>query len=161
WDHTPSIKKLKMLPGALVAVIARILLNQLCIASGSSLAINSQHLVTLPVPTTADDYKNLITTPSFAVFANPQLVIVGPTIASVASIETLLCIEASDRLDVKRRITDTNLELKAQGIGNLASALIGGLPMTSVVVRSSENANAGATSKASAIIHGILLLVCV
>src|SRR5690606_22785366 len=123
--------------------------------------INSQHLVTLPVPTTAEDFKNLITTPSFAGFANPQVWIVGATIAIVASIETLLCIEASDRLDVKRRITDTNLELKAQGIGNLASALIGGLPMTSVVVRSSANANAGATSKASAIIHGILLLVCV
>ncbi|SEH82065.1 Sulfate permease, MFS superfamily [Paenimyroides aquimaris] len=161
WDHIPSLKKLKMLPGALVAVIAGILLNQLFIASGSSLAISSQHLVTLPVPTTAEDFKNLITTPSFAGFANPQVWIVGATIAIVASIETLLCIEASDRLDVKRRITDTNLELKAQGIGNLASSLIGGLPMTSVVVRSSANVNAGATSKASAIIHGILLLVCV
>ena len=79
----------------------------------------------------------------------------------VASIETLLCIEASDRLDNKKRITDTNLELKAQGIGNIISAFIGGLPITSVVVRSSANANAGATSKLSAIIHGVLLLVCV
>ena len=92
---------------------------------------------------------------------NPKVWIVGATIAIVASIETLLCIEASDRLDVKRRITDTNLELKAQGIGNLISSFIGGLPMTSVVVRSSANASAGATSKLSAIIHGILLLICV
>ena len=90
-----------------------------------------------------------------------QVWIVGATIAIVASIETLLCIEASDRLDSKRRITDTNLELRAQGIGNLVSSILGGLPMTSVVVRSSANANAGATSKLSAIIHGVLLLVCV
>src|SRR5690606_10667062 len=85
----------------------------------------------------------------------------GATIAIVASIETLLCIEASDRLDTRRRITDTNLELRAQGIGNLISSAIGGLPMTSVVVRSSANANAGATSKLSTVIHGGLLLICV
>lgn len=161
WDNVPALKKIKMLPGALVAVIAGILLNQLFLATGSSLAISAEHLVTLPVPQTAEDFKNLITMPSLSGFANPQVWIVGATIAIVASIETLLCIEASDRLDEKRRITDTNLELKAQGIGNFLSSLIGGLPMTSVVVRSSANANAGATSKASAIIHGVLLLVCV
>lgn len=161
WDKIPALKKLKMLPGALVAVIVGILLNQLFIASGSVLAIKAEHLVTLPVPKTAEDFKNLITLPSLNGFTNPQVWIVGATIAIVASIETLLCIEASDRLDTKRRITDTNLELKAQGIGNLISSFIGGLPMTSVVVRSSANANAGATSKTSAIIHGVLLLVCV
>ncbi|WP_177761317.1 SulP family inorganic anion transporter [Flavobacterium sp. I3-2] len=161
WDNVAALKKIKMLPGALVAVVAGILLNQLFISTGSSLAISSEHLVTLPVPQTAEDFKNLITIPDFGGFANPQVWIVGATIAIVASIETLLCIEASDRLDVKRRITDTNLELKAQGIGNLISSVIGGLPMTSVVVRSSANANAGATSKMSAIIHGVLLLVCV
>lgn len=161
WDNVAALKKIKMLPGALVAVAVGILLNQLFIATGSSLAITSEHLVTLPVPQSAEDFKNLITIPDFGGFANPQVWIVGATIAIVASIETLLCIEASDRLDVKRRITDTNLELKAQGIGNLVSSIIGGLPMTSVVVRSSANANAGATSKMSAIIHGVLLLVCV
>lgn len=161
WDNVSALKKIKMLPGALVAVIVGILLNQLFIATGSSLAISSEHLVTLPVPQSAEDFKNLITIPDFSGFANPQVWIVGATIAIVASIETLLCIEASDRLDVKRRITDTNLELKAQGIGNLVSSIIGGLPMTSVVVRSSANANAGATSKMSAIIHGVLLFVCV
>lgn len=161
WDNVAALKKIKMLPGALVAVVAGILLNQLFITTGSSLAISSEHLVTLPVPQSAEDFKNLITIPDFGGFANPQVWIVGATIAIVASIETLLCIEASDRLDVKRRITDTNLELKAQGIGNLVSSIIGGLPMTSVVVRSSANANAGATSKMSAIIHGVLLLVCV
>jgi MFS superfamily sulfate permease-like transporter len=91
----------------------------------------------------------------------PAVWVTGITIAIVASIETLLCIEASDRMDYKKRITDTNQELRAQGIGNLISSFIGGLPMTSVVVRSSANANAGATTKLSAIIHGVLLLVCV
>lgn len=161
WENVPVLRRIKMLPGALVAVIAGIFLNQLFVSSGSSLAISSGHLVTLPVPQSADDFKNLITMPSFEGFLNMKVWIVGATIAIVASIETLLCIEASDRLDTRRRITDTNLELKAQGIGNLFSSLIGGLPMTSVVVRSSANANAGATSKSSAIIHGVLLLVCV
>lgn len=161
WDHIPVLKKMKMLPGALVAVIAGILINELFKMSGSALAIGKDHLVTLPVPQSLDDFKNLITFPSLAGFTNPQVWIAGGTIAIVASIETLLCIEASDRLDVRRRITDTNLELRAQGIGNMVSAFIGGLPMTSVVVRSSANANAGATSKVSAILHGVLLLLCV
>ena len=161
WDHVPFLRRLKLLPGALVAVIAGILINELFKLSGSSLAVSPEHLVTLPVPSTAEEFKNLIIFPDFAGFTNPKVWVTGATIAIVASIETLLCIEASDRLDVRRRITDTNLELKAQGIGNLVSAFIGGLPMTSVVVRSSANANAGATSKVSAIIHGILLLICV
>jgi len=161
WDHVTILKRLKLLPGALVAVIAGILLNEFFKMSGSSLAISEKHLVTLPTPSSLEDFKNLITFPDLNGFTNPKVWIAGATIAIVASIETLLCIEASDRLDVRRRITDTNLELKAQGIGNLVSSFIGGLPMTSVVVRSSANANAGATSKASAIIHGVLLLICV
>jgi MFS superfamily sulfate permease-like transporter len=161
WDKVPTLRRMKMLPGALVAVLAGILLNEAFKLSGSSLAIGTQHLVSLPVPQTLDDFKNLITMPDFNGFTNPKVWIVGATIAIVASIETLLCIEASDRLDKQRRITDTNLELRAQGIGNLISSFIGGLPMTSVVVRSSANANAGATSKMSAMIHGFLLLICV
>lgn len=161
WDHIPSLKKLKFVPGALVAVATGIILNEIFIRTGSPLAISSEHLVTLPVPQSTEDFKNMITFPNISGFTNPQVWIAGATIAIVASIETLLCIEASDRLDTRRRITDTNLELRAQGIGNLASALIGGLPMTSVVVRSSANANAGATSKVSTIIHGVLLLLCV
>lgn len=161
WDKVPALRRMKMLPGALVAVVAGILLNEAFKLSGSSLAIGTQHLVSLPVPQSLDDFKNLITMPDFNGFTNPKVWIVGATIAIVASIETLLCIEASDRLDKQRRITDTNLELRAQGIGNLISSFIGGLPMTSVVVRSSANANAGATSKMSAMIHGVLLLVCV
>lgn len=161
WDKVHALKRIKMLPGALVAVVTGIVLNEIFKMTGSSLAIQSQHLVSLPVPQSLDDFKNLVTMPDFAGFTNPKVWIAGATIAIVASIETLLCIEASDRLDIQRRITDTNLELKAQGIGNLVSSFIGGLPMTSVVVRSSANANAGATSKLSTIIHGVLLLICV
>lgn len=161
WDRIPALKRLKVLPGALVAVTIGILLNEIFKATGSPLAIGKEHLVSLPVPKNLDDFKNYITLPDFAGFLNWKVWLTGATIAVVASIETLLCIEASDRLDMQKRITDTNLELKAQGLGNLVSSFIGGLPMTSVVVRSSANANAGATSKASTIIHGVLLLICV
>lgn len=161
WDRIPALKRLKVLPGALVAVTIGILLNEIFKATASPLAIGKEHLVSLPVPKNLDDFKNYITLPDFAGFLNWKVWLTGATIAVVASIETLLCIEASDRLDMQKRITDTNLELKAQGLGNLVSSFIGGLPMTSVVVRSSANANAGATSKASTIIHGVLLLICV
>ncbi|WP_332033947.1 SulP family inorganic anion transporter [Kaistella sp.] len=161
WDKIPALKKLKMIPGALVAVGTGILLNYIFTVTGSNLAIGAEHLVSLPVPQSVADFKNMIVFPDLQGFLNPKVWIVGATIAIVASIETLLCIEASDRLDSKRRITDTNLELRAQGIGNLISSAIGGLPMTSVVVRSSANASAGATSKLSTVIHGALLLICV
>lgn len=161
WERVPVLKKMKMIPGALVAVASGILLNFIFRISGSSLAIGADHLVSLPVPQNIDDFKNMIVFPDFQGFFNPKVWIVGATIAVVASIETLLCIEASDRLDSQRRTTDTNLELKVQGIGNLISAAIGGLPMTSVVVRSSANANAGAKSKVSSMIHCALLLICV
>lgn len=161
WDKIPQLKKIKLMPAALIAVILGIVVNQIFISTGSSLAITAEHLVNLPVPQSADDFKNLIVFPDLAGFMDPRVWVIGGTIAVVASIETLLCIEASDKLDDRRRITDTNLELKAQGIGNLISAAIGGLPITSVVVRSSANASSGATSKMSTIIHGALLLICV
>lgn len=161
WDKFSFLKKLKLVPGALVAVIIGIILNELFIQTGSSLAISKEHLVSLPIPQSFEEFKAIIVTPNFAGITNPQVWIVGLTIAIVASIETLLCIEASDRMDAQKRYTDTNIELKAQGIGNIVSSLLGGLPMTSVVVRSSANNNAGAKSKMSAIIHGVLLLLSV
>ena len=161
WDKVPALKKLKIVPGALVAVTVGILLNEFFISSGSSLAIQKEHLVSLPVPKSLDEFKAIIVTPNLAGFTNPQVWIVGVTIAIVASIETLLCIEAADRMDVHKRYTNTNVELRAQGIGNILCSLIGGLPLTSVVVRTSANNAAGAKSKLSAIIHGVLLLVCV
>lgn len=161
WDKVPFLKKLKLVPGALVAVIVSIILNEIFIRTGSTLAIAETHLVKLPVPQSFEELKGIIVMPNFMAFNNPQVWITAITITVVASIETLLCIEASDRMDVQKRYTDTNVELKAQGIGNMISSLLGGLPMTSVVVRSSANANAGAKTKMSAIIHGILLLICV
>ena len=161
WDKVPFLKRLKLIPGALVAVVLGVLLNEFFISTGSSLAIEKEHLVSLPVPQSFDEFKSIIIMPNFAAVTNPQVWVVGITIAIVASIETLLCIEASDRMDVQKRYTNTNVELRAQGVGNIVSSLLGGLPMTSVVVRSSANNNAGAKSKMSAIIHGVLLLISV
>ena len=161
WTKVDFLKKMKLVPAALIAVIVGILLNEFFIQSGSSLVITSEHLVSLPVPKTFEELKNIFVTPDFSAITNTKVWIVAFTIAVVASIETLLCIEAADRMDAQKRYTDTNVELKAQGIGNILSALLGGLPMTSVVVRTSANNNAGAKSKMSTIIHGILLLVSV
>jgi MFS superfamily sulfate permease-like transporter len=161
WDKVPVLKRLKLIPGALVAVVLGIIINELFISTGSHFAIGKEHLVSLPAPASLDDFQQIIVFPDFAGIVNQKVWLVGITIAIVASIETLLCIEAADRMDVHKRYTDTNVELKAQGVGNILSSLIGGLPMTSVVVRSSANSTAGAKSKLSAIIHGVLLFVSV
>lgn len=161
WDKVPALKKLKLVPGALVAVISGILINEIFIRSGSSLAISSEHLVQLEIVRSFEDFKGLFILPDFTGFFNKQVWITAITIAIVASIETLLCIEASDRLDPYKRFTSTNNELKAQGIGNMISGFLGGLPMTSVIVRSSANVNSGAKSKMSTIIHGFFLLISV
>lgn len=161
WEKATFLGKAKMLPGALIAVVVSIFLNELFIMNGSSLAIQNNFLVNLPVPKSLEEINGMFVFPSIEGFMNSKVWIVGATIAIVASIETLLCIEASDRMDFQKRTTNTNLELKAQGFGNILSSLIGGLPMTSVVVRSSANNNAGAKSKMSTIIHGVLLLLSV
>lgn len=161
WNKINFLKNIKLVPAALVAVIVSIFLNELFLQSGSSLAISKQHLVNLPVPRNFTEVMNIIITPDFSAFSNSKVWIVGITIAVVASLETLLCIEAADRMDQLKRYTNTNVELKAQGIGNILSGLLGGLPMTSVVVRTSANNVAGAKSKMSTIIHGLLLLVSV
>ena len=161
WDKIPALKKLKLIPGALTAVVVGVVLNEVFTASGSTLAISKDHLVSLPIPQTLEEFKGIFASPDFSGFANSKVWITGLTIAIVASIETLLCIEAADRMDVQKRYTDTNVELKAQGVGNMISALLGGLPMTSVVVRTSANSSAGAKSKMSTIIHGVLLLISV
>ncbi|ALM50277.1 hypothetical protein AMR72_16130 [Flavobacterium psychrophilum] len=161
WDRIPALKRLKLLPGALVAVAAGIVINEIFIRTGSDFQLTKTHLVTLPIPESFADIKGFVVLPDFSAIGNTKVWITAGTIMVVASIETLLCIEASDRMDVQKRYTDTNRELKAQGIGNILSGLIGGLPITSVVVRSSANANSGAKTKMSAIIHGVLLLICV
>jgi MFS superfamily sulfate permease-like transporter len=159
WNKISFLKKLKLVPAALVAVIAGVAINQLFISTGSHFAIAQEHLVTLPVPKSLQEFGDIFVLPDFSGIMNKQVWIVAFTVAIVASIETLLCIEAADKMDKHNRYTDTNVELKAQGVGNMLSALLGGLPMTSVVVRTTANVTAGAESKLSAIIHGVLLLV--
>ena len=159
WNKIPFLKNLKLIPAALVAVIMGVIINEFFINTTNDLAIRPEHLVSLPIPKSLEEFKAIFLFPDFSGITNKQVWIVAATIAIVASIETLLCIEASDKMDRHKRITDTNVELKAQGLGNIISALLGGLPMTSVVVRTSANANAGAESKLSTIIHGVLLLV--
>ncbi len=161
WTKIDFLKKIKVIPSALIAVIISILLNEFFTLTESALMISKNHLVSLPVPKNFEEFSNIIITPNFSAISNSKVWIVAGTIAVVASIETLLCIEAADRMDKQKRYTDTNVELKAQGIGNILSALIGGLPMTSVVVRTSANNAAGAKSKMSAILHGVLLLISV
>ncbi|MFT5252470.1 MAG: MFS superfamily sulfate permease-like transporter [Flavobacteriales bacterium] len=161
WNKISFLKKLKVVPGALVAVIVGVLLNEFFIQSNSSFEISKDHLVSLPVPQNFEELKAIFVFPDFSAITDSKVWVVGFTIAIVASIETLLCIEAADKMDSQKRFSDTNVELKAQGIGNMISALLGGLPMTSVVVRTSANNAAGAKSKLSAIIHGLFLLVSV
>jgi len=159
WDKLPFLKKVKLIPGALVAVVISILVNEVFRLFIPDLYVSQTHLVNLP--TGVSDLSSLFTFPDFGGLQNKQVWITALTLAVVASIETLLCIEAGDRMDKYKRYTPANMELKAQGVGNIVSGFIGGLPMTSVVVRTTANVNAGAKTKMSAIFHGILLLVCV
>jgi len=162
-------KKLKMIPGPLLVVIVGVGLNQFFKMFMPSLAldneifegVNNFHLVDIPVPENFQEFLGLFSLPDFSQITNSNIYLTAITIALVASIETLLCVEATDKLDPYKRVTPTNLELKAQGVGNFFSGLIGGLPVTQVIVRSSANINTGGKTKLSTIFHGILLLICV
>jgi len=161
WERPFFKKKLRLVPGALVAVMVAVVLNEFFVKSGNSLAVNKEHLVNVPVAASFNQFLSFFTLPDFSQLNNGKIYIVAITIAAVASIETLLCIEAIDRIDPQKRVTSPNRELVAQGVGNMISGLIGGLPITSVIVRSTANLNAQAKSKLSTIIHGFLLLICV
>ncbi|MES2777072.1 MAG: SulP family inorganic anion transporter [Bacteroidota bacterium] len=161
WERPAIKKRMPFVPGALVAVIAAILINQLWISTGSKLAIETEHLVQIKAASSASEFLGFFTFPNFSGFLDGKIIVYGIAIAIIASLETLLSIEAIDNLDPERRVTNTNKELLAQGIGNSIAGLIGGLPITSVIVRSSANVNAGAKSKLSAVFHGLLLLISV
>jgi MFS superfamily sulfate permease-like transporter len=161
WDR-PFIKnKVKYVPGALVAVIVCIIINEILQAISSPYHVSNDHLVSLKVASSPSEFLSFFTTPDWSGFLNSKVIMAGVMIAIIASLETLLSIEAVDNIDPERNMTNTNRELMAQGIGNTIAGLIGGLPITSVIVRSSANINAGAKTKLSAIFHGVLLLVCV
>lgn len=161
FNKLPALKNIKAIPGALVAVIAGILLNEVFKVVVPAWEIKDEHLVLLPTASSLDDFLGQFTFPVAAGFLNPKVWIVGVTIAIVASIETLLCLEAGDKMDPLKRFSSANTELKAQGIGNMIAGFLGGLPMTSVIVRTSANVNAGAKTKLAAITHGVFLLVSV
>lgn len=161
WDKPFIKKRIKYIPGALVAVIVSVIINEIWINSGSWLAVKNEHLVQVKVAGSANEFFSFFTLPDFKGFMNGTVIVYGLVIAIIASLETLLSIEAIDNLDPQRRVTNTNKELVAQGIGNSVSGLVGGLPVTSVIVRSSANVNSGAKSKLSTIFHGVLLLVSI
>ncbi len=162
WDKVlyKKARFFQLFPAPLVVVIVGVLMSYF-LSNGDALVLKEEHMVSIPIAKSTSEFFALFTMPDFNYLNLPIVWTTGITIAIVASLETLLNIEAADNLDPYRRVTPTNRELKAQGIGNLLSGMIGGLPITSVVVRTSANLNAGAKSKMSSILHGILLLLCV
>jgi len=163
WE-IPAVKKyifFKWVPGALIAVVMGIVLNKLFLLYYPDWALNADQMVKLPVANNTSEFISQFTLPNFNALANYQVYVVAVTIAIIASLESLLSTEAADKLDPFKRVTPTNRELKAQGLGNLISGLIGGLPLTAVIVRTSANINAGGKTKLSAIVHGLFLLISV
>lgn len=158
---TKPMKRFQLIPAGLLVVVLGTLINELLRSTDAMPSLRGESLVNVPVPQDFSAFLGQFTFPDFRGFLEPAVWSTGLVIAVVASIETLLCIEATDKLDPLKRYTPGSSELKAQGLGNLVSGLIGGLPITSVIVRSSANINAGARTKTSTVIHGVLLLIAV
>lgn len=156
WE-IPAIKRqkfFKIVQAPLMVIFVGIFLHNF-------ISLAPEQLVQIPSSTGFAGFFNQLSQPNFAALANPKIYFAALTLAAVASIESLLCVEATDKIDPHKRITPTNRELKAQGLGNLFSGLIGGLPITQVIVRSSANISFGAKSKLSAILHGFWLFIAV
>ena len=162
WSEVLSDKGkfFKLVQGPLVAVAVGIVYF-VSTKGNAKWGISSDFLVSVPVPEDATSFFAQFSFPNFAAITNPEVWVIAFTIALVASLETLLCVEATDKLDPHKNVTPTNRELLAQGTGNVISGLIGGLPITQVIVRSSANIQSGGRSKLSAIIHGFFLLISV
>lgn len=154
-------KKLKFVPAPLVVVLASLGLNQLFGMIDQTYTLRTEHLVKLPISNSISDFFGQFTLPNFEGLYNQKVYIAAITIAIVASIESLLSLEAVDNLDPEKRVSPTNRELIAQGFGNISSGLLGGIPVTSVIVRSSANVDSGAKSQFSAFMHGIWLFLAV
>ena len=161
WEKLKRPGILGFVPGSLVVVLFGIGANLFLQNFHSDWALSGAHLVTVPVAESATAFFNQFSLPDFGMIHEKSVWVVAITLAVVASLETLLSIEAIDKIDPFKRVTPTNRELMAQGVGNMVSGLIGGLPITSVIVRSSANANAGGRTKFSTIMHGSFLLLCV
>ena len=160
WEQgfMKKIRLFQIIQGPLIVVGLGIVLN-LIFQNIPSLALSAEQIVKIPVPESIAGFFGQFTTPDFSSLGNPAVWITGVTIAVVASLETLLCLDATDKLDPFKRVTPANQELKAQGVGNIISGLIGGLPITQVIVRSSTNIQSGGRTKMSSIFHGIIMLV--
>lgn len=150
-------KFLSMIPGPLLAIVVSIGVASLFM--GTDWVVAGEHLVSVPEPKSVDEFKSMFYLPDFSAISDPGVWLVALVIALVASIESLLCVEATDKMDPNKGRTPMNKELRAQGIGNIASGLLGGLPVTQVIVRSSANIGAGAKSKWSAVMHGGFLML--
>jgi len=161
WD-TILLKKHKifqLIQGPIVVVVLGIVMNMLYQNGLLNFSLAADQVVSLPVPDSFSGFLNQFTFPDFSAISNIEVWKIAVVMAIVASLETLLCVEATDKLDPDKRVTPTNRELKAQGLGNIVSGLIGGLPVTQVIVRSSANIAFGGKTKLSAIFHGIFLLI--
>jgi MFS superfamily sulfate permease-like transporter len=161
WDKvlTKKHKIFQLIQGPIVVVVLGIIMNYLYQNGFMNFSLAADQVVRIPVPENLGDFFGQFTFPDFTVITNIEVWKVAVIIAIVASLETLLSVEATDKLDPSKRITPTNRELKAQGLGNIVSGLIGGLPVTQVIVRSSANINFGGKTKMSAILHGFFLLI--
>jgi carbonic anhydrase len=160
WEKIPSLKK-SLVPAPLLVVIVGSLLGRGLSQLGDDWQLSPQQLVDVPHGRSLLEFASLIRTPDFSQLTNISVFIAAITIAVVASLESLLNLDAVDKLDKQQRISPPNRELFAQGIGNITAGMLGGIPVTSVVIRGSVNVNAGAETKLSAIFHGVLLLACV
>lgn len=160
WDRCRSLKR-SPVPAPLVVVALGVGLSLAFGRLGGSWAIHASHLVQVPVAESLGGFVGFLQLPDFAQWRNPAVYRAALTIAAVTTLETLLNLEAVDRLDPRQRTSPPSRELVAQGVGNVLVGLIGGLPMTSVVIRSSVNINAGGRTKLAAVVHGLLLLFCV
>lgn len=154
-------KLCRIVQGPIVVVFLGILVTYLASKGLLPFVLAQNELVNIPVPSSTMDFLNQFYFPDFSQISNIEIYKIAIVIALIASIETLLCVEATDKLDPKKHVTPTDRELKAQGLGNIISGLLGGLPITQVIVRSGANITFGARTKMSAIFHGILLLLCV
>jgi MFS superfamily sulfate permease-like transporter len=161
WETvlTKKHKIFQLLQGPIVVVILGIIINNLFMAGILNFSLNENQVVSIPVPDSLSGFFSQFTFPDFTAITNPEVWKIAIVLAIVASLETLLSVEAADKMDPDKRITPTNRELKAQGLGNIVSGMIGGLPVTQVIVRSSANIAFGAKTKMSAILHGIFLLI--
>jgi MFS superfamily sulfate permease-like transporter len=161
WDSvlTKKHKIFQLIQGPIVVVILGIVMNYLFKAGTLDFSLAEDQVVRLPVAKNLTEFFSQFTLPDFSAITNIEVWKIAIVLAIVASLETLLSVEATDKMDPNKRITPTNRELKAQGLGNIFSGLIGGLPVTQVIVRSSANISFGGKTKLSAILHGVFLLI--